>query len=557
MDPTPGLDQAVEALIAARGDDAKDPSPLVSRAALNKLIAPLTQAYWDKTTQILSEAVQRGGDQLILNKYERLTIDLGMLDSRLVPDFNERRVELLKELYAQADPTHFYFSEWLAHRYRTFTLTDRMEAVAAAAAAAPAAADAETQQFLLVRSRLYSMLRGFFESLPGFPAATVEMLFNGKIDSMIADLTAALARKADTRQADQRQHLVTMRQRMIARARERATTPEELTYFDGLAKIDALLEAKAQKAAEEGRAAPEARPKPAARADTKDPAKRTGFVNAELTLVKSLLRLGVMGAGITRTTPVLFSAAGRTRRTELRDALERVRECDPALPGSPNMLVAPYVGTGFYEWDRDTIFVPLTPTRGVDEAIVTALANYRIMLDNLQGKGGLKRAYEAKFPKEDFRAGFLRDYKNWVLGVGKGFKGALTQESYDFFKDYIGPQAQDLFAPAEMARLSPEQRNEVIKQCRGRLNRGEGTYHDHWHLGIMYWRENQPPQALENIAAAVKLYPVDGRLLYTLGHVCAAVGYDAKAREAFDEVLSIAPNTIWHVYASDALQKLG
>lgn len=560
MDPIPGLDRAIEALNVARGTD--EATPLVSRPELTKLITPLGNAYWERTTRIVTEAAARSGDQLVFTKYERMSIDLGLLDPLLVPDLNDARNDLLRELYTRDELTHFYFTEWLAHRFRTFVLTDRMEMTKAAGAAPVAEAagqDPEVQQYTLARTRIYAQLRPHFENLPGFAAAVIEMFFSGQMDATISELGNALTRKSDLRAADQRRHLVTMRQRMLDRARERAQKPEDLTFFDGLAKIDSILEAKLAQAIEAGQTAVEAKPAKAAaaaRAAEKDPSRRIEFLKGEIGLVKSLLKLGVIGSGVTRTTPVMFRAAGRTRRAELRSGLQTVRECDPALPGTPNMLVAPYIGTGFYEWDRDTIFVPLTPTRGVEEAIVTALANYRFMLDNLQGKGGLKRAYEMRFPGEDFRSGFIRDYKNWVLGVGKGFKGKIGDETYDFFKSYIGPRPDDLFAPADLARLSPEQRHEVIKQARGKLNRGEGAHEDHWKLAIMYWKENRLQEALENLAAAVKLYPVDGRLMHSLGHLCTAVGYDAKAREAFNEVLNVAPNTIWHVYASDALRKL-
>lgn len=564
MDPIPGLEQAVAAFVKARAGEADEKTPVVSRPALTKLVGPLSNAYWTRLQQIVTDAVKRSGDQLIFNKYERMNIDLGLLDPQLVPDFESARTAILRELYARADATHFYFSEWLAHRYRTFALTDQMETAAAGGgdtrriALAAQAQDPEVQQFQLARSRIYALLRGLFENLPGFPPQTVEMLFTGQMDVTIEELGMNLARRPDPRTADQRRHLMNMRQRMIARARERAASDEERTYFDGLKKLDTLLEAKMLKAIEEARSATDTKAlKPASKViNPKDPAKRIDFLKGEINLVKSLLRLGVMGAGVTRTTPVLFTVEGRARKGDLHDALESVRECDPALPGSPNMLVAPYIGTGFYEWDRDTVFIPLTPTRGVEEATVTALANYRFMLDNLQGKGSLKRAYNLKFEKEDFRTGFIRDYKNWVLGVGKGFKGRMSDEAYDFFKSYIGPGADDLFAPADLARISPEQRAEVIKECRARLNRAEGTHEDHHKLAVMYWKENRLQEALENMAAAVKLYPVDGRMMFSLGHICVAVGYDGKAKEAFTEVLNIAPNTIWHIYASDALQKL-
>lgn len=557
MDPVPSLDKPIEQFVAMRGDSSA--APLVSRPDLVKQIDHLSQAYWDRCAEILTLLSKRSTDHLVFNKYERMTIDLGLLDPRLVPGIEGTRTDLLKELYAPSDPHLFYFSEWLAHRFRTFALTGRMES-APGSPQAPAGRvpgeDSEQQQYRTTRDKIYVALRSLFEHLPGFPENTIKMLFGGQMDNTIDELGSLLVRKQNPRMAEQRSHLVNMRQRMFARARERAKTEEQMTLFEAVARMDWKLESRLRFEMEEARSREETLRMSAPTGEPIGPAEQLKFIKGELNLVRSLLRLGVTDSGVKRTTPVLFSTEGRTNKSQIQDALQMVRECDPALPGSPDILVAPYIGTGFYEWDRDTVFVPLTPTRSVEEAVVTALANYRIMLDSLQGEGHLKRSYEQAFGKEDFRNGFIRDYKNWVLGVGKGFRGAMSPESFTFFRDTIGPRPDDLFAPSEIARGSYDRRNEIIKQCRKRINHAEGTTTDLYTLAVIYWKEKRIGEAMECMAAAVKIYPVDGRMMYSLGHICQATGKTSKAREAYQEVLHIAENTIWHIYASDALNKL-
>ena len=236
--------------------------------------------------------------------------------------------------------------------------------------------------------------------------------------------------------------------------------------------------------------------------------------------------------------------------------MRRVEDCDPYLPGPPRILIAPYIGTGFYEWDRDTIFVPLLATRPVEEAIVTALGNYRVMLDGLQEGGGLKLSYETRFHTKDFRSDFTRDYRNWVLGIGKGFRGAMEKPRYDFFMEQIGPSVESLYAPAELVRLMPDERRNLVRTCRIRINRAEATYEDHYKLAVCYYREQRGTEAIQEITRAVQMNPVDGRLLCSAGFLAAQHSSSDRAKELYEEAVSLNPNTLWHIIASDALKKL-
>lgn len=495
-------------------------------AQLLKVAGQLDALYWTAAGDLASRAAHESADRLVFDKDARLRMDLGLLDWRLLEGGEKNRPVLLRELYAPSPHNHLYFSEWLAQRFRSFVLMARL--------GGGDAKKGDTQVHRAARARLYATIRPFFRNLPGFNPQAIELFLSCRLDETID----ALARKEEERFAEQRKQLLAIRTQMVARARERAQSEDDLALFDALAKLDKMSPASSAPIVE-ARAVP-----------LED---RIDFVAGELKLVRSLLRLGIAGSGLTKTHSVLVSLDARLTKAQLAPLVDAVREADAGLPASPAIVIAPYVGTGFYEWDRDTVFVPLRSTRSAEDSVVTALANFRLMLDALQENGGLKKAAKGG---ADFRETFLRDYKAWVLGVGKGFKGALDPAAYAFFKARIGPRPEHLFAPKEWVALTPDERQRTVQECRIRINRAEAGFEERYRLAIIYHREERRTEALEQVSEAVRLNPVDGRALLSKGYLLAQFGSQGPARSAFEEVQEICPNSIWSVYASDELSRL-
>ena len=355
-----------------------------------------------------------------------------------------------------------------------------------------------------------------------------------------------LAKGPDERLAEQRRQLLDIRGRLLSRARERARTPDHLALFDALHDLDRQI-------AEERSSVRRSLPMAASRTLTAD--ERERFMLEEVRFVKSVLWLGVTGSGITRTFSVLTSAQPRLTKADLEVVQALVRDADPALPLTSSVLIAPYQGGGFYEWDRDTLFLPLVPTRSAEHAVLSALGNYRILLDTLQEGGRLKREYERVFGG-DFHAGFLRDYSAWVLEVGRGFPGALDPARYAFFRDLIGPKPAHLFAPPAWADASPKEAEEILKQCRARASKGEASYEDCFRLAIAAARGHQMVQAVDHLQAALRINPVDGRAHLALGFLTARMGTVDSARKCLQTAMAMAPNSLWCVLAAEELQKL-
>ena len=543
----PIIEGFVDRVIAIRREGG-DLSP-ETHPELSGIATKLDKIWWGEVEAHLTNAARSSPDRLLFSKEKRLLLDCGVLDYRLIDIGDRIRADLLRELYAEGGSNHFYFSQWMERQYKAYVLYGHLGMEEKGGAAAKNTGKREktaTGKMTLIRqarSKIYFRMSPLFQNLPGFPPKVVDLLLSGRLDETLQSLTARLGKNVDPRLAEQRKQLVDIRSRLISKARARATQEAELTLFDALAKVD---KTEVDRSTDKGGGA----------LKVMDGYERIKFATDELKLVRSLLRLGVAGAGITRTHCTLLSSQRRVTKAALGPIMEKIEECDPYLPGPPSILIAPYVGTGFYEWDRDTIFVPLIATRPIEEAVVNAIANYRILLDSLHNNGMLRKGYEKEFGTRDFRNEFIRDYRNWVLGVGRGVRGALDTARYQFFLKHLGPSVEYLYAPAAVVRMTPEETREMIRGARRKVNRAEADWQDHYHLAVAYHRQQRDSEALEELTQAVEMNPIDGRLLCALGYLAALSDSPESGRACFREAIAINPNTLWHVLAAEAMQKV-
>jgi hypothetical protein len=537
---TTEIDNWVGEFLSARGPAEVN---IASRPELGRLAGELNTLFWREAEKILGRAARESPDRVVFSPDERLLLDLGLLDYRLVPGGDKLRPGLLKEIYAAGRPTFLYFSEWMAQRFRQFLLYGGM---------APPEEQALSQSRIMrdLRQQLYLRLSLLLRDLPGFSPQHIELFVSGRIDETLGAMSSMLDRAPDERLAEQRRQLLEIRTRLLTRARERAKTPDELALFDSLRQLDRQ---SAERRAGRSMTPPAAATVPRSLL----PEQREKWMQDELKFVKSALWLGIMGSGLARTYSVLLSAQSRITKADLESVLTLSKECDPSLPDTSAVVIAPYAGGGFYDWDRDTLFAPLVPTRGADHAVVQALATYRILLDQFQQGAKLRKDYETAFGKaDDFNTGFVRDYKQWVLGVGKGFKGALEPARYAFFRDRLGPLPSSLYSPREWAALTPQESDDLIKQLRLKVHRAEAVFDDYYRLAIAAARDQQLVQAQKYLESALTLQPMNGRALLAMAQLTLRLGTPDGARARFSECMALAPNTLWSVYAADEAQKL-
>jgi Flp pilus assembly protein TadD len=103
---------------------------------------------------------------------------------------------------------------------------------------------------------------------------------------------------------------------------------------------------------------------------------------------------------------------------------------------------------------------------------------------------------------------------------------------------------------------TPKEQEEIVKAARNKVAAGEARFEDFYRLAIAAYHEHQPIQATQHLQSALRLSPVDGRALLALGLVSTRTGGGETAKQRFAECMSLAPGTLWSVYAGDELQKL-
>lgn len=543
-----GFEEDLESAIGRYLELAQGAGRLVEAdASLARPIADLDRLFWKRVETILDARIRENPERLVFSKEDRLVVDCGLLSGSLLRDEGPKlQTDLVKELYGEGEPRLYYLSEWIADRLKNYLALEGLKEAPAPKEVAALPVPPVIGRLREARSKLYQAMGPFFENLPGFSVQAVTLLSSGRLDETLSRFGGRLSEE----QSSQHERLSGLRTQILERARSRCTTPRQLEMFDLLGTVDVHMADEERQLAPTEPAVSDATP--AAEA----PTRRSEFLASEIKIVRSNIKLGVAGAGITRTHSVLLSSERRASKEELASLVHHIEEVDPRLPGRPNILIAPFTGSGFFEWDRDTVYVPLASTRSAEESIVNGIANYRIMIDNLHEGGRLKKQYKSRFYVEDFRGQFLKDYRNWVLGIGRGFRGAMSPEAYEFFRQGIGPNVDHLFAPAELIRLTPNEIHELRKSLRAKMNRNEATCDDHLKMAYVYHRESLPDDALTQLTIAVRMNPVDGRSMFAMGWMSKRLGKADKAKQAFKECFSIAPNTIWHIYASDELGKM-
>lgn len=533
---TTEIDRRVGEFLAARGPGE---ASLVSHPDLVRIAGDLNALWWQEVERLLVRVARDTPDRVAFTPEDRLLLDLGLLDWRLLPGGDRNRPAFLREICTPGRPAVHYFSEWIARRFRQALLYGEMS---------PPDGDAPSPTRIIrdLRGRLYLRLSPLFKNLPGFDRQALDLFLSGRVDATLDAMSLKLGKGPDERLQEQKRQLVDIRSRMLSRVRERIRSAEDMQLFDALRDLDRQIAEKRSSVRVD---------LPLAASRTISPEEREKFVLEEIRFVKNVLWLGVTGSGVTRTYSVLATSQPRLTKADLETAFTLLRDADPSLPATSTVLIAPYQGGGFYEWDRDTLFLPLVPTRSADQAVLGAVANYRILLDTLQEGGRLKADYEKSFGG-DFHVGFTRDYKAWVLEVGRGFKAALDPERFAFFRQHLGPQAASLFAPPAWAGQSPKEDEEILKACRARVAKAQGTYEDHYRLAVFAARTQQVVQAIDHLRAALQANPVDGRALLALGYLTARTGNVEQARRHLADCMAMVPNSLWCVLAGEELQKL-
>ncbi len=535
-------------------------------ARYRELLGILDDVYWKSVEKTVEAALEKGGDHLELEPEESLLLDAGLLDERLVARPGEDLAgRLSAELAAPGDATVLHLSQWASERLRSFLATRTLPGENVGQSLLLKAVneqDAELARSRHQRNELYQRVAPLFEDLPGAGPELSTAIVRGTVDDRIEELLLAGAigspaapEPADneaTRQARRYDRVV---QRALQLVGERAQSDEELLYVETLTKLRSAIFRKSLIHARRSSDSAGEVPAGSGAAPEATRAEVRRFMRRELRLVRSLLRIGSQEGRGGMPCSVLLHDAPRTTRPLAGDTLRLVRELDPRLGLSHCLLIAPFTGGGFFEWDRDTLVAAISPARSAEESVVNAVANLRLLADARRGGGCIARTYRDQYgPK--FRDHFLGDYRAWVLKIGRGRREAMNDRSFQFFAEHIGPPPGGPIIPAELARLSLKEREDRTARLEAVVRSGRADAQELHHLAVLHWQAERIDAAIKAMESAAAAAPGDGRVLYSLGLLCRRRRLVGEARRAFRDCTQVALRSLWGIYANEALRRL-
>jgi tetratricopeptide (TPR) repeat protein len=562
------IDQICQELAALRkqGDNPE---------RIGEIRVVLDEYFWKLAEKTVVGALGRKEGVLSFKKAEKLLLDAGLVDARLV---NMVGGKFTKNLAREMAPGKgeldgvYYFSEWLNERYQSFLTGRAISKNNPDSNSLLRALERNAQDLAALRKRrqkLYESIGHLFVVMPGIELDVVKTVRNGDVDCRIEELAAAQAiedararkegREPDTDAGDQARRFDQLVQRLLFHAREESADEEKLKCLEDVVAVRAELLLKVVRQARQNYSdEPEFQDSENLQVAKPDISSEEAvvFLQRELKLLRSLIRIGYRDGKMAKACSVLLTGMLRTTKSTVSEVFDLIKELDPYVEFNLDVLIAPFTGSGFFEWDRNTLVVALNPVGGAERAVVNAVANYRLLEDTFSGRVHIVEAYKKQFGK-GFRERFLNDYSNWILSVSQGKKDALNEWNFQFFVEHIGPDPAGPPVPHGRGKLSPEKRNQEIDSIQRIMEADCLTVREAYTLAALLWEVQRFDEAIETLLVATGLAPDDCKVPYGLGLLREKKDEIPAARLDFEKVLRLAPNSLWGIYAQDALRRLG
>ncbi len=374
-------------------------------------------------------------------------------------------------------------------------------------------------------------LRPLLAQIPGVTHAALDAFASGRLDRHLYTLRAAGQGKGV-----EVSQLAAVRSKLLAELRRRATAGRERSHLAAIALLD-----QEEPSPPAGARAPGP---PAASSEA-----RGERIRLELRAMGSRMRLGLSDAGLDR----LFSWSVPWSRTlskaKVWEAVAHIQDGDPNLPLRPDVVLLPFVGTGFYEWDHNLVGLPLRPVEDIEATLLRAVASFRLLDDSVHKRHRIVERYRTHVQGEGVREAFLRDYGEWVSRVSQGSPANLDAWTLDFFLEEFGPSPERLLLPLAWVGLQRDEIDTLRRRYQARLREAGATPRDHYEMGVLYLHCGMFRNAIESFEASLASDPLNPRYLFGLGYVLKREGRTDEARRALEGAAGAGKGGLWILYA--------
>ncbi len=281
----------------------------------------------------------------------------------------------------------------------------------------------------------------------------------------------------------------------------------------------------------------------------------------EIGNVRGLLRLAAKYARVGECALPLAHKAAAINPATLVDALKEIEQIDPGLFnnqgvkrfGKPSILLAPGMGDGVYDPDRNRLVIPQYTPRTPLESVANAIVLYRLDADAAYDDRKLFKSYQGEIKEYSqlrsnlkLRQNLTRDYLIWVTREARGQQD-LSREVRDWFEAHIAPRKDEPLVPRELRGLSARQLKSKLDETERTQPSGEHSFR----AAMLRWlqdpenEEALKQQVLPLLEDAMRQAPSNLEYTYSAATVYKRVRMYPQAIECFTRYASNARKSWW------------
>lgn len=519
-----------------------------NKPAISKATRTLDKHFWKILEDLLTQKLKE--NKLIFDKNEQLLVNFGILDFNMVQledESEEYRQKIEKRfpkylmVKEQKEDHIFYLNEWIA----SWELNANLQIEADQKEYEKEhdfIDDEKAKKYTVIRTNIYKKFLPTLKKLPGMNDNLLKNLLRGDWDRNV-EISLVKKKLAKVALSIPEQRLISMHKTMLAQLSSTVQNDEDKKLVALLNKIgEAFIQRRL------GMDSIEEKPEN----NLSNEEQKIHFMLNEIKLLKNLLPIGGIEGKEFITSPILREVKNVCHKDFVRKILIKVREADPQIPEELPIVIVPYKGSGFFEWDHNALVIPVTPSLAHEDVIIRACANYRILTDNLEHRGELKRQYERTLEKGSFKERFIQDYINWVKKVTLGQRRIMSNKKFDFFMKFIGPKQEALFASKEiMAMTNPQLRKktqEILAQT------SSISQNDYFDLATSFWRLGNVMNARKYMELAMTAGMPNAKVILSMGLIELHLKDKIASSKNFKSVLKYFKESIYASYAIRALE---
>lgn len=522
----------------------------------------LDKLYWEIFESICNDVIER--DDVTYHMAEMIILNYGLLDHRQIvapepkekkgddeeqeeqleiPDLEtiEKRIKKFFVKSSYDDDPIYYMHEWAA-MWQVNSELYMSSNKSSTQSEEEWLDDEKAHKYSQTRSNIYRKLHTNLEKLPGVNDNFLKILISGDFDRKI-ELAKVKSHLQPDDVTQSEKHLISIHSTLYTQLKASLKESEDLKLVFLLEKInDAIYQRRLKEEQVEAEMDEE----------TRHMNSHEHIITREVKLIKNLLPIGGMEGKEFFTTPLLKEFNNPLNKVFVGDTMKLIRQCDPHIPTDLPVVIVPYKGSGFFEWDKNSLIVPVTPSLPPKEVIIRAVANYRILTDNLEHKGELKRQYERHLEKGGFKERFLHDYTQWVEHISQGHRKIMSLKKFDFFVEYVGPNRNKLMADGSLLYLSKYQ---IRKKITEMLTNSKMSQKDYYDLSVSYWLLEEYQKSDQYMSEAMTAGMPSPKILLAQGYIAQKILEKARAKQMFKNCVRFFKNSLYGAYAARELEK--